>query len=79
MVAQDLEAELQAIIQETIQHAGLVAGDLPITEIPGWGSLNHVRVMIAIEKKFGLRFAGREVASVRTFNDLVRLVERKTA
>jgi acyl carrier protein len=49
------------------------------SDIPGWDSLNHVRVIDAIENEFGLRFRGLEILRFRDVADLASLIERKLA
>jgi len=48
-------------------------------DVNGWDSLMHVRLMIAIEKAFGVRFSSSEVAGLPNVGALVDLVQRKTA
>ncbi len=35
--------------------------DTKANEVPGWDSLNHANVIVAIEKKYGVRFRGLEI------------------
>ena len=46
-------------------------------EVPGWDSLNHVNVITAVEKRFGVRFENREVLKLKNVGDLQRLLEQK--
>lgn len=46
-------------------------------EIPGWDSLSHINVVLAVEKRFGVRFKGAEVRRLRNVGDLQRLVDSK--
>jgi acyl carrier protein len=48
------------------------------TEVPGWDSLSHVRVLAAIEREFGVRFRSLEVIRLKNVGDLQALVSRKT-
>jgi acyl carrier protein len=48
-------------------------------EVPGWDSLNHVNVILAVEQHFGIRFKGVEVLRLKNIGDLQRLVTSKTA
>ena len=45
--------------------------------VDGWDSLAHVRIMIAIEEEFGVRFDMSEITSLANVGDLVRLIEAK--
>jgi len=48
-------------------------------EVPGWDSLSHVNVVLAVEKHFGVRFKGAEVLRLKDVGDLQRLVDSKLA
>ena len=45
--------------------------------VPGWDSLNHVNVILAIEKHFSVRFRPIEVLKLKNIGDLGRLVSSK--
>ena len=47
------------------------------SEVPGWDSLNHIDVVLAVEKKFGVRFKNTEVLRLKSVGDLQRLVDSK--
>lgn len=46
-------------------------------EVPGWDSLSHVNVVLAVEKHFGVRFRNVEVLRLTNVGDLQRLVNSK--
>ncbi len=46
-------------------------------EVPGWDSLSHVNVVLAVEKKFGVRFSSVEVLKLTNVGELQRLVTFK--
>lgn len=48
------------------------------TEVPGWDSLSHVRVLVAVEKEYGIRLKSLEVLRLKSVGDLQRLVDSKT-
>jgi acyl carrier protein len=47
-------------------------------EVPGWDSLNHANIIVAIEKNYGVRFKGLEILKCRNIGDLQKLVNSKT-
>lgn len=59
------------------------ADDLTITrqltaaDVSGWDSLTHVRLILEVEKAFGIRFTTSEVASFENVGELADAVERK--
>lgn len=48
------------------------------SDVPGWDSLAHVRVLAAVEKAFDIRFRSLEVLRIRNVGELQAMVERKT-
>jgi acyl carrier protein len=46
-------------------------------EVPHWDSLNHVAVITAVEKQFGIRFSSSEVVQLENVGDLDQLVAAK--
>ena len=45
--------------------------------VPGWDSLSHVRIVVAVETEYGIRFAAREMLKMKQVGDLQDLVDRK--
>jgi acyl carrier protein len=48
-------------------------------DVPGWDSLNHVRLMVALEKAFKVRFAAGEVNDLKNVGDLRKRIDEKRA
>ena len=46
-------------------------------QVPGWDSLSHVNVILAVERHFGVHFKAREVLSLKNIGDLQRLLDSK--
>jgi len=47
------------------------------TEVPGWDSLNHANIIVAIEKDYDVRFKGLEILKCKNIGDLQKLVDSK--
>jgi acyl carrier protein len=58
--------------------------DLAITEatsakdIEEWDSLSHIRLVVAIEREFNIKFSNSEIEGLKNVGDLVALIETKT-
>lgn len=48
-------------------------------EVPGWDSLNHVNIILAVEKSFKVKFKSYEVLRLKNVGDLQKLVDLKTS
>ncbi len=53
--------------------------DMTAADVDGWDSLAHVSLVLAIEKKFKVRFAASEIASFKTVGDMVSCIDSKLA
>ena len=57
--------------------------DLEITtattaeDVEEWDSLHHIRLIVAIERAFKIRFSNPEVEALKNVGDLVTLIDRK--
>ncbi len=47
------------------------------SEVPGWDSLNHANIIVAIEKGYSVRFKGLEILKCKNIGDLQKLVDSK--
>jgi acyl carrier protein len=64
---------MSALIEEVTAVVRNVFGDDEITltpttsagEIDGWDSLMHLNVIIALEKRFGIRFSTAEISDLK--------------
>jgi acyl carrier protein len=46
-------------------------------DVDGWDSLNHIQLMVSIEKAFGVRFSADEAAHMANIGDLAQLILHK--
>lgn len=46
-------------------------------DVEEWDSLSHIRLIVAIEQHFGIKFTTLEVEGFKTVGDLVAAIERK--
>ena len=80
---QDIQFELQAVFRGVFDNDELVISDATqAADVDGWDSMAHVNLIIAIEKRFGVRFSGADLASMRgsgrTIGHLIDLIAVKT-
>jgi len=45
--------------------------------VPGWDSLAHINLIVAVEKAFRVSFTTKEVRGLANVGDLVQLVARR--
>jgi acyl carrier protein len=54
-----------------------VSEETSAEDVEEWDSLSHVRLIVAIERKFGFKFKNSEIESLKNVGDLVNMVETK--
>jgi acyl carrier protein len=52
-------------------------GSTTAPQVPGWDSLNHIRILTAVEEEFRVRFRSLEIIRLRDLGDLQTLIDRK--
>lgn len=55
-----------------------IQDDTRADEVPGWDSLNHINVILAVENEYKVRFKNIEVLKLKNIGDLQKLVDSKT-
>jgi len=56
-----------------------VRSELTADDVDEWDSLSHIRLVLAIEKKFGLKFSAAEVGRLKNVGEFVSLIQSKSA
>ena len=74
-----ISERLKRIILEALQLEDFdMQDDTTANMVPGWDSLSHVRIIIAIEENYGIRFKTLEVIRLKNVGQLQRLIDTKT-
>jgi acyl carrier protein len=55
----------------------VVTPELTAADVDEWDSLRHIRLIAAIERKFGLSFSAAEIGRLKNVGQLVSLIEAK--
>jgi acyl carrier protein len=80
MTAEQVQSRLTGILRDVFDDESLVAApDLKASDVPEWDSLSHVRLILTVERAFGVKFAAAEVTSLQNVDDLIRLIQSKAS
>jgi acyl carrier protein len=45
--------------------------------VPGWDSLTHIQIIVAIEKDYKIKFKGMEILKIKNMGELQALIDSK--
>jgi len=71
-------AGLAEVFAEVFPRAPVAPhADMTAYDVPGWDSLGHVTMIVAIEDRFGIEFTPDEYVAFNSVGELVAIIERK--
>jgi acyl carrier protein len=79
MDEQQIYAQLEEIFQNVFDEDSIqVTPQLSAKDVDGWDSLTHIRLMLAVEKAFKVKFTSSEIGKLENVGDLVGLIKTRT-
>ena len=54
-----------------------VTDETTASEVPGWDSLSHVKIITAVESEYHIRFQTMEIIRLKNIGQLQSLVDKK--
>jgi acyl carrier protein len=74
----DAERRIKEVMAEVLEiDPGSIGEGFHREEAPSWDSLNHLRMVSALEEAFGIRFTMKEVGEMERFATIRRLVAER--
>lgn len=71
-------ARLTELLRDVFDNDDIeLTSDMTAADVEGWDSMGNVRLFLAIEQEFGLRFAASEIGAIKNVGELVAAIERK--
>lgn len=78
MERNEIMSRVTDLMRDVFDEPDLVATDeTSADDVADWDSTNHVRLIVAIEEEFGIRFETSEVTAPENVGELVDLIESK--
>lgn len=76
--AADVDGRIREVMAGILElDAAAIGGELARDDAPSWDSLNHLRLVSALEEVFGIRFTMREVGELDGFEAIRRKVSER--
>lgn len=78
MAVENIKNTLQNIFRDVFEKKKLVINEkMTAKDIDEWDSIMHINLIIAIEKKFGIKFKVNELIGLKTVGDTINLIKNK--
>jgi len=77
MTEADIYAVLGEIFRDAFMHDVALKAELTAKDVPGWDSFKQIEIIVALEEKYGIKFHTRELDSLQSVGDLVRVLGSK--
>jgi acyl carrier protein len=79
---EEIRQQVQEVFREVFEDPALLLDDrMTAEDVDGWDSLAHIDLIVAIEKRLGVRFATVEISRLKddgaNVGSLLELVARK--
>ena len=79
-----LRSDVQEVFWQVFGDDDLIVTDATTAdEIDDWDSMMHINLIIALEKRFGVKFAAAEISALKgkdqNVGSLIKLLEQKLA
>lgn len=79
----DVRQRLQEVFEDVFDRPVVLTDELSAKDIEDWDSLQHINLIIAVEKRFRIRFATAEISRLKepgqNIGSFVRMLEGKVA
>ena len=80
MTREEAYQKLNKVFQEVFDDDEITVGDATTAkDIEDWDSLEHINLIVAVEKCFGIKLNIGEVTTKKKVGDMVDLILAKTA
>jgi acyl carrier protein len=74
----DLLKQLNEIFIDTLDDDDIVLTyETTAKDVDDWDSLNHVQLVVAIEKKFKIRFTATEIQSWKNVGEMIITIQQR--
>jgi acyl carrier protein len=72
--------DLTAIFRDVLDDETLTLGETTAAkDVPGWDSITHVLIVVAVEKKFRVKFTAGEIQKLQNVGELAALIRNRQA
>ena len=72
--------KISEIVMDVTDAEDVVLTDSSVpADVEDWDSLNHIQIVVEIEKEYGIRFSTQEIQSFQNVGDVANMIEQKVS
>jgi acyl carrier protein len=80
MTDEELYAGLNDIFRQVLDDDSIdLKPTMTADDVDGWDSMNHIFIVVEIERRFGIKFQAAEMEELKNVGELATLVHEKAA
>lgn len=73
----EITTKLQQVFQDVFDDSTIeIRPEMTARDLDGWDSLNHLRLILAVERAFKLRLPSTKVSGLKNVGELIDLIAR---
>jgi len=78
MTDPELYTALNEIFRQVLDDDTIaLSPEMTADDVAGWDSMNHIFIVVEIEKRFGIKFQAAEMEELKNVGELAALVRQK--
>jgi len=71
----EIETKLQQVFQDVFDDESIeIRPEMTARDVDGWDSMNHLRLILAVERTFKMRLASTKISGLKTVGELIDLI-----
>lgn len=79
MTKEQILSKITAIFRDILDNDDVVLTDTTVaSDVEDWDSLNHIQIIVGIEKAFKIKFTSTEIHHFKNVGELIGAIESKT-
>ena len=79
MTRENVYVELNAIFSDIFDEDITLFPETTAKDIEDWDSLEHINIIHAVEKRFGMKFKMGEISTMKCVGEMVDIILSRTA
>lgn len=77
MQVDEIYTRLNSIFLDLFDEDVALTPTTTADDVAGWDSLSHVRLILTVQQKFGVKFSAAQTTAMKNVGELVSLIQAK--